>query len=445
MPQRSRYENLSCLALIGLAATILTLPSCSGETQDLNDQGSTATTKQLSAGAAKAAHGGMQPTGDTIQETITATGDELKNNYQTIATVISAPDHLSDLSGLTEINTDRDKFLAALKDYQHALTSYSNTQAKFYCFDNEIRIYEQHLKPDRSTPCRFLYELLTPHNASRTLAKHSSNPTVRDSYNYWCHDINSPKIKLCKHSAFIKQSKYRIEHNYHPYNSASHYFWGNSNTAHFGPPAFLSHSRINRMLPIHEPHRLRVILDTLAFFDKSNTYKPATLRVFRSTDDNNPILRVMLNLAFTDTKIEPEAVSGSLIDTYGSADDLQKSFLFFSLLNAPRPKLQAITSHLGGQAFVPALGVNHPNPSAANPHPITSAMQTITHSTKVYAQGTKLITKQPVAKINSIIINDRALSPDDYAVVKSAIYVEKHKSPQEADTIKVEYIATATP
>lgn len=442
------YDNFSylALALTLLAATmIISLSSCSGETQDLNDQASTATTKQLS-GSAKAAGGGntAQIPGDTIHESITLTGNEPKNNYETIATVINVPSILSERSQNAQfVHEDRRQFHSALKDYKAAL------QAKLYCFDRESKIYtplytrtnNPQEVADPTAPCRFLYALLT----STPIHSQGNNPG----------DPCNNQL-LCKHNALISESSY-INWNYHniqmtttqrqrlkePFKGDT--FWNKTKPYYFQhkygrrPPP--STGSTTYFYPIHESQRLRVMFDTLAFFD--STHDAANLRIFKRPD-SKPVLKVILNLAYSsdsnDTASDPDTVAGLFKETYNL--NTMSSILFFALFNdRALPKLGSITSRLGGQAFTDILSQHH-DASDSTPHPITTAMQTITHLTKVYAQSIKLTTKQPVFKINSLTINGSTVPPEKYAVLNSTIYVAQDV--RATDVIKVEYVAAVS-
>lgn len=415
MPQHSHPSHFSLTLSLLAAAFIIALPSCSGETQDLDDQELTAKTKQFS-GSDNAAGDGSQAqiTGDTIQETIKITGDEPKNNYQAISTVVTVPSKLSDTTNANEIKQDRVEFLKALTDYKTILNT------KIYCFDQHTITDRGPVSPMKLRPCQFLTMLLeTPTHFPRKIgAYYSATP---------CQNIFS----RCRHSALILDKKYLTRANQYPENS----FWGH-------PQHHYYHSQAH----IYEHHRMRVLLDTLNFYDQKYTQihsypHPNNMYIFRASN-NASILRVMINLAYTDiSNLEPLAFSGKLVDIYGTTS--LPSFLSFALLDAHRPNLTKLISHLGGQVFIPALGNTHP--AGGTPHPVTTSMKTITNTTKVYAQGTKLTTKQPVAKIDSITINgSSALREDEYAVIKSAIYVNPQETTlRDDDTIKVKYLAAA--
>lgn len=427
MPQQSHSCHSSLtLALLATAFIIIALPSCS-ETQDLSDQELTAETKQ-SAGSVKATHDGSPPqiTGDTIQETIKATGDEPKNKYTTISTVIGVPKILSDTASSQEVNLDRHIFHSSLQDYKN------NLQAKLYCFDRESRIYTESSNgykiPSPTAPCRFLTQLLTKTPLS-----------IQYNSDGFCQST-----QRCRHTALIRRQNYIAKTGTYSSNWSKSSFWGTP----------ITHYQISQHyatdFALHEHHRLRVIIDTLEFFDsifnnsslQSLYRKPipiSAMRVFKP--DDTSMLRVIINLAYADTETTPQTLKGDLIKIYGQ--DSLPSFLFFSLLDHPRDNLQSIPWQLGGLAFTGVLSQQKQATDAD--HPITTAMQTITHSIKVYAQGTKLTTKQPVAKIGSITIGGSTLRKDEYAVIKSAIYIAKDASPRPDDIIKIEYVAAATP
>lgn len=499
MPQESQlsYTAHSCLTLMLLVATMLmTLSSCNNDGLISRES----TTTQSSAASDKIARAGDQIAGVTIHETITATGDEPQNNYRAISTVINVPSSLSDATASHEIKQDRRKLYSALQTYKQDLN------ANLHCFDSQFTISAKAIDDNAhpQAPCRFLNRVLTipyysyshspgtstQYNLCDTIPQRSdeasatANTIISSTYHHLLK-----KYGGCRQSTLIRQDNYLLN----PASSSGD-FWGRHVT-HYGQPNLsirpLGHynsynTNQSALSPIHDHFRLRVIMDTLEFFDQTiekpplydqtlisrdqelyltfqKKHAPASknsreqilqrynssrkvtwlraIRVFKETADRPSILRVILNLAYTDTEIDDQTVSEKIISTYGK--DSLPSFLFFTLLNEPKPNLQAITGHLGGQAFIPALGQQHHE--SDTDHPITTAMKTITHSTKIYAQGIKLTTEHPVIKVNSITTPNGALRSDEYTVLHSAIYVANDVKPSRGDTIEIDYVAAANP
>lgn len=385
------------------------LLSCDGDSSHQNDRDPNAIDSGNQSGAKTDSRAGDDsPPEPPLQQTFTVTGDEPQNAYTSLVTVMVIPRALSRTT--LKKSRERTALLSGLAAYKTQGTQLGSTPttaaSKLYCFEkfgdqtstNRIPI----AKPayvDQSYPCAFMLNHLDPYT---TPSSDGQPPTT------------------------IK----------------SMHFMRGHNSEHFHKPKVIAAGAdqpnyIHTYGRIKEAYRLFVVLDTLKYFDNLSPAK----QVFKPQNDLPTPLKVMIQLAYTDIaatdtdSTEPTAkvVQQRLQATYPNTD--MQSFLFFALTAGSQPNYQAIATTLGGRTFL----VLDQSPASGEPHPVSTAMKTITALIAGYAQGKAFQVSKPIATVEAVGLDGTPLEPQDYLFRGTTLYVLKQLD--QDDVIKVTYRA----